>query len=144
MKNKIKEVLIREYEIAKFNVMLIINVTKIQLKDLFNKIKPSKFIENKTSIAQYKIPSVKIVGDVTKEEIEEIHDAFVDFVTNKYFKDYHCHEFRFKGDTYIRIDEPKKSGYIDMSELYEFANKKTDKTFASCFSRDNYSRYTNK
>lgn len=144
MKDKIKKVLVSEYEIAKYNTMLTINVTKIQIKDFFNKFKPHKLLKNRKSRNQYRIPSIKIVGKVTPEEIEEIHDSFVDLVSNKYFKDYNCHEFRFKGDTYIRIDEPKNAGYLDLNELYDYANKKTDTTFVDCLSRENYGRYVNK
>lgn len=144
MKEKIKAVLKQEYEIAKYNTMLTINITKIQIKNFIEKIKPGKPMKNRKNKIQRKLPSIRIVGNVTEEEVEEIHDSFVEFITDKYFKNYNCHIFKFKGDTYIRIDEPKKPGYLDMCELYEFVNKKTDKTFVDCLSRDNYSRYVNK
>lgn len=142
MKEKIKNILLREYEIAKFNITVVINVTKIQIKDFFGKFKPYNPVEikNRKRKVQYRIPNIKIVGEVSKEELDEIHDSFVELVVNQYFKDYNCHVFKFKGDTYIRLDEPKKTEYIDMNELYGLAQKQSDVTFVDTFKRENYNK----
>lgn len=144
MKEKIKNTLTKHYKIAKYEFTLIFTITKIQIKEFFDRIKPRKSLKNRKRKVQYKIPTIRIVGEVTKEEVEEIHDSFVAFIVDEYFKDYNCHAFKFKGETYVRLDEPKKKEYIDVNDLCKFNNRKYENTIADSLSRNNYSRYVNK
>ena len=57
--------------------------------------------------AQYRLPEIKIVGDMSEEDKQDTLDAIIAFLVEKYLKDYYCHGFRFKGKTYIRVQSKK-------------------------------------
>lgn len=83
---------------------------KYEIKQLLNKI-ISYFKKEQniykwhcgSSPAQYRLPIIKIVGIADKECIDEAHDAVVSFLVDKFFKDYDCHVFKYKGQTYMRV-----------------------------------------
>lgn len=90
---------------------------KKKIKSLFDKIlsqikkeeqeKHMVYVYNKPS-AQYRLPTIKIVGNLDKEDIDEIRDFVIEHIVDEYFKNVPCHVFRFKGDTFIRLKNEDK------------------------------------
>ena len=70
-----------------------------------------------SSPAQYRLPIINIVGVTDKECVDEAHDAIISFLVDKFFKDYDCHVFRYKGKTYVRVKD--KDGNIKIKNVLD-------------------------
>lgn len=116
-------------------------ITKEMLMKAVNKVKRKVWIWDEAKEqqdnwkitckpAQYRLPEIKIVGDMSEEDKQDTLDAIIAFLVKKYLKDYYCHVFRFKGKTYIRVQSKKLK--LDEEALEDFDNKvdKLSKTTA--------------
>lgn len=116
-------------------------ITKEMLREAVNKVKRKVWIWDEAKEqqdnwkitckpVQYRLPEIKIVGDMSEEGKQDTLDAIIAFLVEKYLKDYYYHVFRFKGKTYIRVQSKKLK--LNEEALEDFDNKvdKLSKTTA--------------
>lgn len=70
-----------------------------------NNIHTWKTVLEERQASQYKMPEIRIVSTLEKQDIDELHDMVVSFLVDKVFKDKDCHVVKWKGNTYIRLKE---------------------------------------
>lgn len=73
-----------------------------------NNIHTWKTVLEEGQASQYKMPEIRIVSTLEKQDIDELHDMVVSFLVDKVFKGKNCHVVKWKGKTYIRLKEDVK------------------------------------
>lgn len=84
----------------KINALFNWSISKLKKEE---QEKPGFYVWSDKPSAQYRLPTIKIIGNLSKEDIDEIRDFVIAHIVEEYFKDVPCHVYRFKGDTFIRL-----------------------------------------